>query len=335
MTRSDLQRYRLQAGDLLVCEGGDVGRGAIWRNELSECYYQKALHRLRAKRGYDARLMLALLQYWSSIGAFSDFVTQTSIAHLPREKFVLMPLPLPPKEEQRRIGKALQDADDLIATLERLIAKKQAIKQGMVQQLLTGRTRLPGFEDDWSMRTLGSVATVTMGQSPAGSTYNSDAHGLPLIQGNADIRDRITFDRIWTTAPTKTCEANDVLLTVRAPVGYTAIASKRSCLGRGVCALGANGDNRFIFHAMVHAEPAWAVYEQGSTFTAVNSTEVRSFTIKWPTDVKEREAVADVLDDADKELYSLRGRLAKARAIKTGMMQQLLTGRVRLPVEAS
>jgi len=238
-------------------------------------------------------------------------------------------------EEQRCIAEALTDADNLVAGIERLIAKKQAIKQGMMQQLLTGRTRLSGFTAPWKLETLGEIAKVTMGQSPAGSTYNSNGGGLPLIQGNADIRDRDTFDRIWTTAPTKTCEAGDLLLTVRAPVGYTALASRRSCLGRGVCAISAGNDNRFMFHALVHAEPAWALYEQGSTFTAVNSNEVRSFSVQRPTDAEERKAVAEVLDDSDKELASLQARLAKARAIKTGMMQQLLTGRVRLPVEAA
>lgn len=242
---------------------------------------------------------------------------------------------LPSKPEQQAITARLQDTDRLIDGLQRLIAKKQAIKQGVMQQLLSGRTRLPGFGSAWKEATLGSVASVTMGQSPAGSTYNSDARGLPLVQGNADIRERVTFDRIWTSAPTKTCEAGDVLLTVRAPVGYTAIASKRSCLGRGVCAISARHDNRFMFHALVYAEPAWALYEQGSTFTAVNSNEVRSFAIQWPTDPDERQAIARVLDDADKELASLQARLAKTRAVKTGMLQQLLTGRTRLPVEAA
>ncbi|MCK7638065.1 restriction endonuclease subunit S [Corynebacterium sp. P7202] len=235
--------------------------------------------------------------------------------------------------EQRRIADALFDIDNLIATLERLIAKREAIKQGMMQQLLTGRTRLPGFRSVWKGATLGAVASVTMGQSPAGSTYNSDAHGLPLIQGNADIRDRVTLDRIWTDLPTKVCEAGDILLTVRAPVGYTAIVSKRSCVGRGVCSISSYGDNRFIFYALVYAEPTWSNYGQGSTFTAVNSGEVRSFKLLWPTDAEERQSIARVLDDFNSQIAALRTRLSKTRAIKQGMMQQLLTGRVRLPTE--
>lgn len=242
-------------------------------------------------------------------------------------------LPLPPATEQRRIAVSLRDVDDLIAALERLITKKQAIKHGMMQELLTGRTQLPGFDGAWSEVSLGTIATVTMGQSPAGSSYNSDGRGLPLVQGNADIRARVTFDRVWTTAPTKVCEAGDVILTVRAPVGYTAIASRASCLGRGVCALSTKADNRFLFHALVHIEPSWALYEQGSTFTAVNSNEVRSFKLPWPADGRERAAIAQIMDDTENELRILKLRLEKARAIKQGMMQELLTGRTRLPVQ--
>ncbi|MFM9379117.1 restriction endonuclease subunit S [Gordonia sp. VNK21] len=270
---------------------------------------------------------------------FTNFVVSVSarsgIPKVNREELAEYRLRVPSEAEQRAIGQELDAVDDLIATLERLIAKKQAIKQGMMQQLLTGRTRLPGFDAAWHSAKLGSITTVTMGQSPAGYTYNSDGRGLPLIQGKADIRDRVTFDRIWTTEPTKTCKEGDVLLTVRAPVGYTAIVSKPSCLGRGVCAISTPRDNSFLFQALVYAESAWSLYEQGSTFTAVNSNEVRSFAIQWPSDASERAAIAAALDDADSVLRTLQDRLTKARTVKTGMMQQLLTGRMRLPVEVA
>lgn len=268
---------------------------------------------------------------------FTTFAVSVSarsgIPKINRDELAEYRMRVPGDGEQRAIGQALDDADRSIATLERLITTKQAIKQGMAQELLTGRTRLPGFDGAWSKVSLGTIATVTMGQSPAGFSYNSDGRGLPLVQGNADIRARITFDRVWTTAPTKVCEAGDVILTVRAPVGYTAIASRASCLGRGVCALSTKADNRFLFHALVHVEPSWALYEQGSTFTAVNSNEVRSFNLPWPEDGRERAAIAQIMDDTENELRILELRIEKARAIKLGMMQELLTGRTRLPVK--
>ncbi|WP_255708933.1 restriction endonuclease subunit S [Pseudarthrobacter sp. L1SW] len=244
---------------------------------------------------------------------------------------------VPGNPEQRQIITKLNDADSLVASLERLVAKKQSVKQGMMQQLLTGRRRLPGFTHSWfDDASIEQVATLTMGQAPRGASYNTKGNGLPLIQGNADIRDRRSIDRLWTTEPSKLCRVDDVLLTVRAPVGFTAIASRASCIGRGVCALSTPNSNRFLYHALVHAEPRWSVFEQGSTFTAVNSAEVKAFTFPWPSDLNERNAIAAVLDDADDEIARLKDRLQKATDIKQGMMQELLTGRTRLqPVSES
>ena len=285
--------------------------------------------------GNDERFVYYLLQRF-------DFATHSGKSGVPgvnrndlHTEVVAWPVS---RDEQRRIADALDDANQLISSLERLIAKKQAIKKGMMQQLLTGKTRLPGYSKPWRDVQLDSISTVDMGQSPLGASYNTSGKGLPLVQGNADILDRATIDRIWTSSPTKICRAGAVILTVRAPVGYTAIASKDACLGRGVCSISSNlpSDNRFLFHALVHAEREWLVFEQGSTFTAVNSKEVRSFTIPWPTDCDERLAIAEGMDDCNTELAMLQEHLLKARVIKQGMIQELLTGRMHLrPAEVT
>jgi type I restriction enzyme, S subunit len=142
MSRTDIERFRLKTGDLLVCEGGEVGRAAIWDAPTDDCYYQKALHRLRPLRGFDPRLMAALLRLWSDRGQFSNYITQTSIAHLPREKFLEMPLLVPSPLEQIAIANVLSDMDAELTALEQRRDKTHLLKQGMMQELLTGRTRL-------------------------------------------------------------------------------------------------------------------------------------------------------------------------------------------------
>jgi type I restriction enzyme S subunit len=142
LTPLDLVRFRLRKGDLLVCEGGEVGRAAIWDEPIPECYYQKAIHRLRPRNGYDPYLLMSFLYLWSSTGYLSNFVTQTSIAHLPKDKFEHVPLPMPPPSEQQAISEVLAEMDAEIAALERRRDKTKAIKQGMMQALLTGRVRL-------------------------------------------------------------------------------------------------------------------------------------------------------------------------------------------------
>ena len=159
ITMSDLQRFLLRRGDLLVCEGGEIGRAAIWKDLIPECSYQKAIHRLRPIRTYDAYLMMSLLQLWASTGYLANYVTQTSIAHLPKDKLEVVPLPVPPPAEQHAIAEALSDVDGLLSALEALIAKKRAIKQAAMQQLLTGKTRLPGFSGEWVTMRIGDTCT--------------------------------------------------------------------------------------------------------------------------------------------------------------------------------
>lgn len=142
LTPSDLPRFRLRDGDLLVCEGGEIGRSAIWHQPVQECYFQKALHRLRPLRGYKVTFFLSLLQRLASIGFLQNFVTQTSIAHLPKDKFATVPIPVPPRAEQDAIAEILSHMDAKISALDDKLAKARTIKQGMMQELLTGRIRL-------------------------------------------------------------------------------------------------------------------------------------------------------------------------------------------------
>jgi len=238
---------------------------------------------------------------------------------------------LPPLPEQRAIAAVLSDVDALIATLDRLIAKKRAIKQGAMQQILTGKTRLPGFSGAWEVKTLGEIAAINMGQSPDSKNYNQKGIGIPLIQGNADIENRKSIERVWTTHVTKVCDRGDLILTVRAPVGSIGIASEYSCLGRGVCSLKPiNHDIDFLFHSLVLAENQWKTLEQGSTFTAANSAQIAEFPLRVTELIEEQRAIAAILSDMDAEIAALEARRDKTRALKQGMMQELLTGNIRL-----
>ncbi|QIR84903.1 restriction endonuclease subunit S [Paracoccus sp. AK26] len=248
--------------------------------------------------------------------------------NLNTDRIAGLSLPLPVIAEQQAIAAALSDADGVVAGLERVIAKKRLIKQGAMQDLLTARRRLPGFSGDWEVKKLGELVTIIMGQSPSSTAYNSAGDGLPLIQGNADIKDRKAITRVFTRQVTKMGRAGDYLMTVRAPVGEIATTDMDVCLGRGVCAL--RTDQRIVYHIMVSKEPEWAKLSKGSTFDSVNGAEIRAFEVFFPADTAERNAVAQVLDDMDAEIQTLEARLAKARAVKEGMMQNLLTGRVRL-----
>ena len=187
------------------------------------------------------------------------------------------------------------------------------------------------FSGKWSKKPLSDLAIITMGQSPSSIFYNSHGEGLPLIQGNADIEAQRTIERVWTMQGNKHCDLGDLILTVRAPVGAVAVASKNACIGRGVCGLKPFGNSNFLFHALVHAEDRWQALEQGSTFTAANSEQVGQFRLFVPEDENEQRAIAEALSDVDGLLNALETLIAKKRTIKQATMQQLLTGKTRLP----
>ena len=239
-------------------------------------------------------------------------------------------IPYPEQQEREAITAALSDMDELLDALGALIAKKQNIKLSAMQRLLTGETRLPGYGDSWTLKPLIEIAQITMGQSPSSAFYNLSGDGYPLIQGNADIRDRRTFSRVWSTRGSKYCDEGDLILTVRAPVGAVAMATENSYLGRGVAGLKPFGTSGFLFHALVHAEARWQILEQGSTFTAANSKQVDEFRLYVPENEGERTAIAKLLTNMDTEIAALEQRRNKMIAIKQGIMQELLTGRTRL-----
>ena len=253
-----------------------------------------------------------------------------AVVHIYINNLAQVQIELPPITEQNAIAEVLSDVDGLLNALEALIAKKRAIKQATMQQLLTGKTRLPGFSEAWIEKPLSDLAVITMGQSPSSIFYNLRGDGLPLIQGNADIKNRHTIERVWSTQGNKRCNLGDLILTVRAPVGAIAVASKNALIGRGVCSLKPVGDSRFLFQTLVHAEGRWQTFEQGSTFTAANSEQVGQFRLCVPESVNEQQVIASILSDMDAEINALEQRRDKTRSIKQGMMQQLLTGRVRL-----
>lgn len=273
------------------------------------------------------------LNYLLNTPKYRDFIrstatgTSNSMKNISKERLLEIRIPLPSLGEQQKIAEALSDMDELIAALEKLIAKKKVIKQSAMQELLTGKKRLPGFEGKWNTLLLKDICLIIMGQSPDSHYYNQ-SEGLPLIQGNADIANRRTIVRNLTSQITKTAFKGDIIFTVRAPVGNVAKATFQCCLGRGVCAL--RSENDFLYHYLVYKEPSWSAISAGSTFDSISGKELEKTSLYIPTDVHEQQAIASILSDMDAEIEALEQELTKCRQTKQGIMQQLLTGKIRL-----
>ena len=249
--------------------------------------------------------------------------------------FKNLKIALPPFPEQKKIAQILSTWDQAITATEHLLENSQQRKKGLMQQLLTGKKRLPGFEGDFKEIALSAAAAITMGTSPKSAAYNSIGDGLPLLQGNADIEGRRSKPRVYTSEITKACQPGDILLSVRAPVGSVAISNHEACIGRGICAIKAKNrnDQEFLYQWMLWYEPRWASLSQGSTFESVNSSDIKNLQIKLP-EPGEQKAISNFLSVADTESELLESRLNRLKQEKKALMQQLLTGKRRVKVEA-
>jgi len=337
------KNIQIKQGDVLVTKDGTIGKIAFLGSIPMQGTLNSGVFVVRPKNNEkidSVFLSLIFKSLW--FDSFLEQITSGStIVHLYQKDFVKFDFPLPPLPEQQRIAKALSDVDALISTTEKLIQKKKNIKQGTMQELLTGKKRLPGFAksnntkmtelgeipEDWEVMSLGEISTIIMGQSPNSDCYNIQK-GMVLIQGNADISNRKTICRFYTTHITKTARKGDVIFTVRAPVGNVAKATFDCCLGRGVCAIQSISD--FLYYYLISIEDSWSKTSTGSTFDSINSDTLASTLIIQPYSKEEQTAIANVLSSMDKEIETLNTKLEKYRNLKTAMMQQLLTGKIRL-----
>nr|VVV03852.1 Type-1 restriction enzyme EcoKI specificity protein [Aliivibrio wodanis] len=142
-SEKEKQKFSLETGDLLMCEGGDVGRCAIWMNEISDCYYQKAIHRLRPiENRYKPVLLMEYMKFAKENGLLVDYISQTSIAHLTKEKLISIPVPVPSITEQEVIIRVLETLSNRLKVADGKLKKNRNLKKALMQDLLTGKVRV-------------------------------------------------------------------------------------------------------------------------------------------------------------------------------------------------
>lgn len=287
--------------------------------------------------GNNPRFIYYLLDYID----FQRYNSGGAQQSLNRNFIANIAVSIPPADEQIRIARALDDAGDAIAALERIIAKKKAIKQGLMQQLLTCRARLPDFADDWTESTIGSLARVVGGGTPStrvSAYWNGDipwftpaeiaAEGSGLVSSSER---RITPEGLASSAATL-LPAGSVLVTSRASIGNCAVAAVQVTTNQGFASM-VPADRRstwFLYYWVQQNRSRLESRSAGSTFLEISASKVALIPLASPS-LPEQEAIGGVLSDADAELDALKRRLVKANDIKAGMMQELLSGRTRLP----
>ncbi len=231
-------------------------------------------------------------------------------------------VPLPPLPEQRAIAAALSDADELIAGLEALVAKKRAIKQGAMQQLLTGRKRLPGFEGEWEEKRLGDVAKIKTGGANNEDKSIDGAYPFFVRSENIERINSYSFEGEAILVPGEG-NIGSIFHYINGKFDYHQRVYKISGFSSTVFA-------KYIhLYMSFHFGPYAAENSVKATVDSLRLPTFQNFLLQLPP-LPEQQAIAAVLSDMDTEIESLEEQLGKTRALKQGMMQELLTGRIRL-----
>lgn len=345
-TFRELRCKEVVPGDVLICRLADPAGRACLVQDIGEkrmlTSVDVTIYR-PDRRKADRRFLVQLFSTPEWFQEVSDRCGGSTRTRISRSQLGKIELRIPHVEEQRRIADALTDADDLVAALERMIAKKQAIKQGMMRQLLTGKIRLPSFTEPWNNVQLGDVASLDPEALSAGTSTRVLLDYISL----EDVRrgellgyTRVPFGSAPSRARRLIREADVLFGTVRPNLQSHTIYEgglKRPIASTGfavVRADAARSDPLFVFYLLMSDLTTVQVDRMiaGSNYPAISSGDVRRLTFAVPP-LDEQRAIGSALADCDRELSVLRHRLVKAHAVKTGMMQELLTGRARLPVE--
>jgi type I restriction enzyme S subunit len=344
---SSLAQYAMQEGDLVIAmDGSLVGKSfaRINKEDLPALLLQRVA-RIRSRK-LDVGFLTAFVGSDLFVNYSDSVKTVTAIPHISPSDIRNFTIPVPPTlAEQHAIATALSDVDGLIAGLEGLLAKKRALKQGAMQQLLSGQKRLPGFTGEWGVKRLGEICELTAGTNKPLSEMGSGALYVTvqdLYNGISISTERL--GRMKMTASElegRTLSTGDVVMgkssVKREGIGYPSLflGCDEPVIFSGftfrVRARKRAADSRFIFYALRWDKTRqWLIdNSQASALTNINRSIADRIPIQIP-ELEEQIAIGQFLFDMDAELTALEAKLGKTRLLKQGMMQELLTGRVRL-----
>ena len=293
-SRADLE---VKTGDILFAKMAFTDKRLLVGEIEAHYIYSTGFFAVKPKEGIITSKCLFYLLNSESFRNQKDInstgATQKAITIEGLKKISLR---IPEYHRQNQIGMTLENIDKIIKLKEQQLAEyDQLIKSRFIEMFA-----------DYKKVELSTLASITMGQSPNSKSYNDNGEGLPFFQGKADFGDKYTIVNHWTTSPTKIANKNDVLMSVRAPVGPVNISSVDCCIGRGLCAINAiknKTNNEFLYNTLNAMQYELSHMGSGSTFKAINKSDVYGLLIpEAPIDMQNQ--FADFVQQIDKSKFA-------------------------------
>jgi type I restriction enzyme, S subunit len=348
----NLADFRLCAGNVVIGRRGEMGRCAVVRPEQDGWLCGTGSMIIRTGPSLDARFLQRVLSSPPVIAAIENASVGSTMINLNHGTLGNLLVSLPPtKAEQEAIAEALSDAEDLIESLEQLVVKKRHVKQGTMQELLTGKKRLPGFSGEWEPHTFGEMFDILHSASNSRSDLTEDGevgylhygdihtHSSAFLDCSSELRTFIASPKV---ASVPTMEDGDLVMVdasedtvaigkaveIRGLDGHKAVAGLHTILLRSRPGFLVDGFKGYLQYSP-SVRSALVRFATGVSVYGVSKSNVKTIEVAIPKP-DEQTAIAAILSDMDAEIAALDVRLAKARQVKQGMMQELLTGKTRL-----
>ena len=315
----ELRRFEIRKGDFIVSCSGTIGKIFQIPRDAKAGIINQALLKIKT----DSRIIHDQFFFyvfdWDKFqqkiidntqgGAMQNLVGM--------DIFRNIVIPLPPLSEQHAIATVLSDVDALITSLDKLIAKKRNIKQATMQQLLTGKMRLPGFSGEWEAKTLGVILRVRHGKSQQNVVVSDGKYPILATSGEIGRTNDYLYDKpsvlIGRKGTIDSPQYIDSPFWTIDTLFYTEISNFYH--------------PRFVFYLFNMID--WLRYNEASGVPSLNASTIENIEIQCPS-LPEQIAIATVLSAMDAEIVALEQRRDKTRALKQGMMQELLIGKTRL-----
>lgn len=272
---------------------------------------------------------------------------------LPMYNIKKLPIPLLSLKEQKRIANTLSKLDEKIEvnnqineTLEKMaqeLFKRWFVdfefpdENGNPYQSSGGEmvnSELGMIPKGWEFSRLDSIANITMGQSPKGTSYNETGNGIIFYQGRTDFRKRYPQKRMYTTEPKRTAEKGDILMSVRAPVGDINIANEKCCIGRGLAALNSKEkSNSFLLYTLINLRNKFNVFNgEGTVFGSINQLSLKSIKVIKPSNYYMR-SFEKVVSKIDEKYYFSAKESRRLVNVRDTLLPKLMSGELRVSLE--
>ncbi len=359
-SEEERQKFRLVPGDLLICEGGEVGRAAIWRGELDECYYQKAIHRVRPKDGRVANefLLYHFMNAFLLHDTYGTQGTETTIAHLPAVKLRALPVPVPPPEEQRAIAHVLRTVQRAKEAAEAVVAAARQLKRSLLRHLFTygpvpveqadrvplKDTEIGPIPEQWELSRCGELCDpISVGVVVKPASHYVPA-GVPAFRSFNVREDRLVpNDLVYFSAEVNNgklakskLRTGDVLIVRTGYPGTSCVVPAEydgaNCIdlvfARPRLPLGISSYLSRFFNSDSGKKQAQAA-KIGLAQQHHNVGAVKQTLIPLPP-ITEQKRIADMLGAVDEKIACEVDRVAALDALFKSLLRDLMTGRVRV-----